>query len=756
MSTTKSVSKKFRTEKEPLKYKSIKITDDLSILDLKKIVLKSFFLRANQKYISDIALTNLTTNYFDSAYNNDNAYNIFSKEDNKWLIYKDSRYTVHIDIYGPKSNSEIVYPISLLSGYESLIKFLSEETKTDTKYISIYRNNGNRDLIEKTDNIAKFKDEGIIAFLFPISAEFTYKKLSKKMNFKFNDFLQNIKQEIGAEFKLKPNDFLFELNGAILTENKMIYDILKTADQKPKINVILNSKIKVHVPFINDYFEFNISMALKNELYFLVSKIQDYFNINTKIELLMGNKADVIDLNKKCHEIINDDFKYVTVKSEKPLKVIRYIKVRNLYMKIEINPQDHISDIIQHIANEIKCDPYNISLIAHTQDGKEIKMMKSDKFTDYFILPNDEIIANIIEHEVDSKDEKEHLETIARLRAELQQKDDIISRNQEEINTLKEKNQQLSKLKFLKKTKKEITYFQSNEYQKEQSSSSLLGTGGFSNVYKVSKNQKYAMKELNENGSQNNGMKRFISESEILFRLRHPCIVRIYGFNKGDDENPPSIILNLEPQSLEKVIEDGSLSEKKEKARIVVEIVLGMRYIHSKNVIHRDLKPNNILLSRNNHVRISDFGLALFDDPEVKKTNSAGSLLFMAPELLSIDDDDESEKIEYNNKIDVFAFSIVLYYIIVGGYPTLNWNRVIAGLPLKVPPTVPKWVEKMINACQSLDPNDRPTFNDIFEIIKSHNFNLFSDDEHPSYDVSEILDRISKIEAFEFMNNEPT
>lgn len=242
MSTTKSVSKKFRTEKEPLKYKSIKITDDLSILDLKKIVLKSFFLRANQKYISDIALTNLTTNYFDSAYNNDNAYNIFSKEDNKWLIYKDSRYTVHIDIYGPKSNSEIVYPISLLSGYESLINFLSEETKTDTKYISIYRNNGNRDLIEKTDNIAKFKDEGIIAFLFPISAEFTYKKLSKKMNFKFNDFLQNIKQEIGAELKLKPNDFLFELNGAILTENKMIYDILKTADQKPKINVIVNSK----------------------------------------------------------------------------------------------------------------------------------------------------------------------------------------------------------------------------------------------------------------------------------------------------------------------------------------------------------------------------------------------------------------------------------------------------------------------------------------------------------------------------------
>ena len=96
------------------------------------------------------------------------------------------------------------------------------------------------------------------------------------------------------------------------------------------------------------------------------------------------------------------------------------------------------------------------------------------------------------------------------------------------------------------------------------------------------------------------------SESEILYSLHHPCIIRIFGFFNGDQEHAPSIILSLESQTLENAIKENKLSEEL-KNMITVEIVPGMRFIHKKNFMYRDLKPSNILLSQNNDVRITDF-----------------------------------------------------------------------------------------------------------------------------------------------------
>lgn len=96
------------------------------------------------------------------------------------------------------------------------------------------------------------------------------------------------------------------------------------------------------------------------------------------------------------------------------------------------------------------------------------------------------------------------------------------------------------------------------------------------------------------------------SESEILYILHHPCIIRIFVFFNGDQEHAPSIILSLESQTLENAIKENKLSEEL-KNMITVEIVPGMRFIHKKNFMYRDLKPSNILLSQNNDVRITDF-----------------------------------------------------------------------------------------------------------------------------------------------------
>ena len=193
-----------------------------------------------------------------------------------------------------------------------------------------------------------------------------------------------------------------------------------------------------------------------------------------------------------------------------------------------------------------------------------------------------------------------------------------------------------------------IGFVSFDDYKEE----SEIGEGATSSVKIVVKKaqEKFAKKELKE--FDHKTFQRFLMEAEILFKLRHPCIIRIHGMNYGDENHRPSIFLSLEPTSLEKAINEKILSNE-QKNRITVEVVLGMRYIHKRNFMHRDLKPLNILLSKNLHVRISDFGLAKEEDLSVSQSKGVGTLRFMAPELFEENDDDG---IAYTNKVDVYSF----------------------------------------------------------------------------------------------------
>ena len=92
-----------------------------------------------------------------------------------------------------------------------------------------------------------------------------------------------------------------------------------------------------------------------------------------------------------------------------------------------------------------------------------------------------------------------------------------------------------------------------------------------------------------------------------MFIMRHPCVLGNVAVNYGDASHPPSLILKLEPTSLESAVASRAPDDA-DKCRIAVETVLGMRYIHGRVYMHRDLKPSNILLSKDGHVRICGFG----------------------------------------------------------------------------------------------------------------------------------------------------
>ena len=180
--------------------------------------------------------------------------------------------------------------------------------------------------------------------------------------------------------------------------------------------------------------------------------------------------------------------------------------------------------------------------------------------------------------------------------------------------------------------------------------------------------------------------------------------------------------------------------------------------------MHRDLKPSNILLSKNKHVRISDFGLAKEESLEMSQSKGVGTMRFMAPELFEEKDDEDEDKnkseTRYTNKVDVYSFGITLIYIVTGKYPTFSLKNVVNGVLPKLKEPIVEWVRELIFRCLSHSPEERPSFAEIFEIMKSHNYDMFKESQggkmtsKQQNQKKEIEKRILKIEAFEYQHQD--
>lgn len=218
-------------------------------------------------------------------------------------------------------------------------------------------------------------------------------------------------------------------------------------------------------------------------------------------------------------------------------------------------------------------------------------------------------------------------------------------------------------------------------------------------------------------------MKKFFYEYELLNQLDHPNVVKTFGFCYGNRKQPPSILLEYCPFNLRDFILKRKLKDV-DIVRIIVEICNAMKYVHQLGIIHRDLKPENILLSTTRKVKLSDFGISRLVTPETQTesyTQGIGTLQFMAPELLS-------KRAKYNEKVDVYAFGVVVYFILTGGeLPNISIIDVGNGKKAKIPRTVNKFSQKLIYSCWSQNPNDRPSFAEIGDLIAKNGYALIDD-----------------------------
>ena len=189
-----------------------------------------------------------------------------------------------------------------------------------------------------------------------------------------------------------------------------------------------------------------------------------------------------------------------------------------------------------------------------------------------------------------------------------------------------------------------------------------IGKGSFSTIYKgysTKNNYIYAIKEIPIDKKQNkSNVKR---ELNVLKNLDNPYIIKLHDVIIDTNYNNVYFILDYYSKGdLSKFLNHKPLKEKYCR-KYMKQLALGLEYLLNKNILHRDLKPQNILLTNEYNIKITDFGFAKKINKNVLITTLCGSPMYMAPEIIN--------KKDYDIKSDLWSVGIILYEMIYGYVP---------------------------------------------------------------------------------------
>ncbi|MEX2324599.1 MAG: Stk1 family PASTA domain-containing Ser/Thr kinase [Nitriliruptoraceae bacterium] len=197
----------------------------------------------------------------------------------------------------------------------------------------------------------------------------------------------------------------------------------------------------------------------------------------------------------------------------------------------------------------------------------------------------------------------------------------------------------------------------------------LLGRGGMAEVYAardLTLGREVAVKLLLDRFLDDAAfMRRFQDEARHVARLNHPNLVAVYdtGQDHNQDHGQPYIVMELvEGRSLQDAIAAGGLTEDR-ALDVVADVCAALAYAHDRGLIHRDIKPGNILLSDDGTVKVTDFGIArAVDNETVTRTASVlGTAAYLSPE--------QAQGMDVDPRSDLYSLGVVLYEALTGIQP---------------------------------------------------------------------------------------
>ncbi|MDF2538815.1 MAG: hypothetical protein K0S76_1836 [Herbinix sp.] len=238
-----------------------------------------------------------------------------------------------------------------------------------------------------------------------------------------------------------------------------------------------------------------------------------------------------------------------------------------------------------------------------------------------------------------------------------------------------------------------------------------VGSGGMADVYKAKDqrlNRFVAIKVLKpEYSSDKSFVNKFRGEAQSAAGLSHPNIVNVYDV--GDDSGLHYIVMELvEGITLKRFIERKGKLEVKEAVGIAIQIAQGMEAAHDNRIIHRDIKPQNIIISRDGKVKVTDFGIAKATNSNTLTSNTMGSVHYLSPEQARGGYSDE--------KSDIYSLGVTIYEMLSGKVPFAGDNTVSVALlhiqgeamPLRdLDPAIPVSVDKIVQKCMQKRPERR-------------------------------------------------
>ena len=241
----------------------------------------------------------------------------------------------------------------------------------------------------------------------------------------------------------------------------------------------------------------------------------------------------------------------------------------------------------------------------------------------------------------------------------------------------------------------------------------LIGEGGMADVYKaidVVDNKAIAVKILKKEFAESEEfLRRFRNESKAIAVLSHPNIVKIYDV--GFSEKIQYIVMEyIDGITLKEYIENERVLSWKDAVHFVTQILRALQHAHERGIVHRDIKPQNIMMFTDGTIKVMDFGIAKFAREEGKTATdqAIGTVHYISPEQARGDITDA--------KSDLYSVGVMLYEMLTGQKPFDTDNPVsiavmhmhnIAELPRRINPDIPVPLEEIIVHAMEKVPDDR-------------------------------------------------